>query len=176
MTKQFVAAVIGAPFGLKGFVKVKTLSGETDHLLRLKSATLRQDGKEKNLEIAQSSAAAPDIVIRFVGFENPEDAKSLAGAQIIVDREEAAPLRHGEFYVEDLKGLAVFSGETTDGESENGIVLGQIAGVIEGGGGDLAEIKLKDGQMRLVPFRKEFFPEVDTEKGRAVLTNTWILE
>jgi len=168
MTKQFVAGIVGAPFGLKGFVKVKTLSGEIDHLLRLKTARLRLDGRERELRVAESSSMHPSLVMRFEGYDAPETAKSLAGAELLVDREDAAPLLPGEFYVEDLKGLAVLSG---DGEA-----LGEIVSVVEGGGGDLAEIRLPDGTARLVPFRGEFFSDVDLEGGRATLRNAWVLE
>ncbi|MCL2193025.1 MAG: ribosome maturation factor RimM [Treponema sp.] len=174
MTKQFVAGVVGAPFGLKGFVKVKSLSGETDHLLRLKSVTLRKDGKEWAINIEESSAVPPAMVMRFAGFNSPEEARKLTGAELLVNREDAAPLQPGEFYVEDLKGLMVVSGSSDpDGEGE---ALGQIVSVIDAGGGDLAEIRLQDGKTRLVPFREEFFSDVDLEQGRVVLRNAWVLE
>ena len=176
MTKQFVAGIVGAPFGLKGFVKVKSLSGETGHLLRLKSATLRLDGKERVVNIEESSAVPPAMVMRFEGFASPEEAKKLTGAELLVNREDAAPLRPGEFYVEDLKGLAVVSGAGAGDEAETGEVLGHIVSVIDAGGSDLAEIRLQDGSTRLVPFRGEFFGEADLEKGRVELRNVWVLE
>ncbi|MCL2557483.1 MAG: ribosome maturation factor RimM [Treponema sp.] len=168
MTEQFVAGVVGAPFGVKGFVKVKPLSGESAHLLRLKSVTLRQGGATRTLAVAESAEAAPAVIMRFAGFDSPEAARALTGAEIIVSREDAAPLGPGEFYVEDLKGVEVFSAE--------GEALGKIVAVIEGGGGDLAELRLADGSSRLVPFRDEFFAEVDAEKGRATLLCPWVLE
>jgi len=181
MTNQFVAGIVGAPFGLKGFVKVKSLSGETAHLLRLKSATLRRDGREWIAGIAESSAAPPALIMRFEGFDSPEAAKALSGAELLVGRDGAAPLRPGEFYVEDLKGLAVTlpgpdAGGGANGAVGEGEVIGHIASVIEGGGGDLAEIRLLGGETRLVPFRPEFFPVVDIEGGRAALAHAWVLE
>jgi len=178
MTKQFVAGIVGAPFGLKGFVKVKSLSGETEHLLRLKSVTLRRDGKERVINIEESSAVPPAMVMRFAGFDSPEEARKLTGAELLVNREDAAPLQPGEFYVEDLKGLAVVSGSGEDAgdNAEGGEVLGQIVSVVDAGGSDLAEIRLQDGETRLVPFRKEFFGDVDLEHGRVVLKNVWVLE
>jgi len=169
MTEQFVAGIVGAPFGLKGFVKVKPLSGEIDHLLKLTSVTLRQGEKEWTLAIEESAAIPPAAAIRFAGFDSPEAAKALRGAQLLISRKDAAPLRRGEFYIEDLKGLAVL---TTD----SGEILGHIADVIEGGGGDLAEIRLNDGKTRLVPFRKEFFTDINLVKKRVILQNLWILE
>jgi 16S rRNA processing protein RimM len=106
--------------------------------------------------------------MRFAGIDSPEAAKTLGGAQLLVGREQASPLHAGEFYVEDLKGLAVTA---PDGE-----IIGRITDIIEGGGGELAEIRLNNGELKLVPFRREFFPEIAPEKGMAALQNVWILE
>jgi 16S rRNA processing protein RimM len=169
MTEQFIAGIVGAPFGLKGFVKVKPLSGEIDHLLKRKTATLRHNGKEQSLTIEETAAIPPAVAIRFAGCDTPEAAKALHGAQLIVDRKNAAPLQPGELYVEDLKGLAV-------NEGDSGRVLGHIINIIEGGGGDLAEIRLHSGEVKLVPFRAEFFPAIDLAKKQATLQNLWVLE
>jgi 16S rRNA processing protein RimM len=165
--------MVGAPFGLKGFVKVKPLSGEVDHLLKLTSVTLRRDGKEQTLAIEETAAIPPAVAIRFAGVTTPEAAKALRGAQLIVGRADAAPLRDGEYYIEDLKGLEVIASEN---ESEGGRVIGHIIDIIEGGGGDLAEIKLHSGGVKLVPFRAEFFPAVDLAQRQARLQNLWVLE
>ncbi|MCL1836680.1 MAG: ribosome maturation factor RimM [Treponema sp.] len=154
---------------MNGFVKVKPLSGEVEHLLKLTSVTLRQDGRERLLDIKESAAAGSSALIRFAGYDSPEAAKALSGAELLVSRNEAAPLLDGEFYVEDLKGLAAIS-------VENGEKLGHITAIIEGGGGDLAEIRLNDGQTRLVPFREEFFTGIEPDKGQVLLKNLWVLE
>jgi 16S rRNA processing protein RimM len=105
--------------------------------------------------------------MKFAGVDAPEEAKALKGAEIIADRVHAAPLKPGEFYVEDLKGLEVAG----DGE-----VLGRIMDIIEGGGGELAEIRLNSGEVRLVPFRGEFFGDISLKTGKAALLERWILE
>ena len=106
--------------------------------------------------------------MRFSGIQSPEAAAALKGAEVIVDREYAAPLKEGEYYVEDLKSLEVV---TAAGES-----LGHIADVVEGGGGDLLEITLVCGETRLAPFRKEFFGDISLEEGKITLLEPWILE
>jgi 16S rRNA processing protein RimM len=168
VTEKFIIGLAGAPFGIKGFVKIHPLSGETEHLLKLQSVVISKDGKEQTLQIEESAPSLPDVIMRFAGINSPEAAKTLNGAQLIAGREQAAPLKKGEFYIEDLKGLPV--------TVENGDIIGNIADIIEGGGGELAEIKLSNGEKRLIPFRKEFFPEINPEKGRVVLQNLWILE
>jgi 16S rRNA processing protein RimM len=173
MTEQFVAALIGAPFGLTGLVKVRPLSGEIDHLLALRSVAARQNGTERVLRIEQIIPQPPVVLMKFAGIDSPEAAKTLGGAELLVDRGQASPLRPGEFYVEDLKGLAVISGPLEGAGDE---ILGHITDIIEGGGGELAEIRLMDGQLKLVPFRREFFSGISPETGRVVLLNRWILE
>jgi 16S rRNA processing protein RimM len=168
VTERFVTALIGVPFGLKGFVKVKPFSGETAHLLALRTAVLRRGEKEWTLRIEASLPQPPGILIKFAGFDSPEAAKVLAGAELLVDREQASPLRPGEYYVEDLRGLAI-----TD---ENDEILGRVTDIVEGGGGELVEIRLLNGTLKLVPFRTEFFAEISPEQGRLTLLNRWILE
>jgi 16S rRNA processing protein RimM len=169
VTERFVVGVVGQPFGLEGFVKVKPFSGDIENLLRLRELTLRVAGKERKLSIEESAAAPPAALLRFAGINTPEAAKTLGGAELLVEREQASPLTDGEFYVEDLKGLALVS-------AENGETLGHISAVVEGGGGDLLEIRLTDGELRLVPLRKEFFRDINPANGSVALSNVWILE
>ena len=175
---------MGSPFGLKGFVKVKPFSGEIDHFSRLDKIILKQGEKEEIREVAEivlhggsrgvfrrsanGSSEGRSLLIRFTGIDNPEAAGVLRGAEIIAGREYAAPLKEGEYYVEDLKGLEVIS---PTGES-----LGRITNVVEGGGGDLAEVELPSGERRFVPFRKEFFADIDLEKGKMALLEPWMLD
>ena len=159
---------MGAPVGLDGFVKVRPFSGETDHFSRLDKVMLLQGGKEKTWDVAEIVLRGNLLLMRFAGIDNPETAALLKGAEIIVGREYAAPLKAGEYYIEDLKGLEVVNGE--------GELLGHINDVLEGGGGNLAEVKLLSGEKRFVPFRNEFFGEISLEEGKIVLLEAWILE
>jgi len=159
---------VGAPFALKGFVKVKPFSGETAHLSNLARVTLRQGEKEETREVEEAILQDGALLLRFAGIQSPEAAKTLKGAEVIVDSEYAAPLKEGEYYVEALKGLQVVNAA--------GEPLGCIADVVEGGGGELLEITLIAGGVRLAPFRKEFFGDVNLEEGKITLIESWILE
>jgi len=118
--------------------------------------------------VAETVPQEETVLIRFAGINSPEEAAFLNGAEIIVPRENAASLKKEEYYVEDLKGLEVVDRE--------GKTLGHILAVMEGGGGNLAEVKLLSGVERMAPFRKEFFGDVNLEEGKIVLLENWILE
>ena len=159
---------MGAPYGLEGFVKVKPFSGETIHFSRLDNVILRQSGSEKTLDVAEVIPRRDFLLIRFAGIDNPETAGVLTGAEIIAGREYAAPLKEGEYYIEDLKDLNVIDG--------SGKILGRVSDVIEGGGGQLIEVALFSGEKRFVPFRNEFFGDLSLEGGTIILLEPWILE
>ncbi|MDR2658795.1 MAG: ribosome maturation factor RimM [Spirochaetaceae bacterium] len=168
--EKFVSAIVLSPFALEGFVKARSLSGEIGHLLRLSSAVLRGKFGERVYKVEKTQAVEgfpANILIKFKTIDTPELAKTLSGAEILLPRMEAAPLAEGEYYIEDLKGLTVLG---------DGTVSGEVSGVLEGGGGQLIEIRLISGQTRLVPFRNEFFGEINLEKKEIALLAPWILE
>jgi 16S rRNA processing protein RimM len=193
---RFIAGILGPPFGLEGFVKFRSFSGETAHLERLMSMTLRKNGVEKTYRVAE---IRPDArpqkhgggrghsgggIILFEGVDGPEKAKALGGSEIVVSREDAAPLDEGEYYVEDLKGLRLVA-DGAEGNTpgvEAGTVLGIVTGAVEGGGGMLLEVNVSasdsdaKGGTRFVPFRDEFIGEVSLEKGTIVLRAPWVLD
>ena len=194
MTESFTLAVIGSPFGLKGYLKVKSLSGETGHLSALKTVNLRQKGKEKEFSVEETMETdeVSVLLMKFTGIDSPEAAKVLTGSELVADRAQAAPLKPGEFYIEDLKGLQVIRGNgeqgTGNGEGtknrdggagnsdHNPEILGHITDILEGGNGEVAEVKLPSGELKMVPFRKEFFGDINIEEKWAVLFQPWILE
>ncbi|MDR3335490.1 MAG: ribosome maturation factor RimM [Treponema sp.] len=171
MTERFVVGLVGAPFGLQGFVKVRSLSGEYEHLQRLTQVVLRQGDGEKTWEVEASALVHEALVMKLKGIDTPEGVKTLTGAELVSDRAHAAPLQPDEFYVEDLRGLEVVGLSAEEGE----VVFGRINNVIEGGGGSLVEVRLPSGELKLVPFRNEFFGDISLERGRAVLREPWVL-
>jgi 16S rRNA processing protein RimM len=169
-----VVGILGAAFGLKGFIKVRPLSGEREHLERLKTVLIRRENVETSYEIEETLPIASGLAMKLKGVDTPEAAKALGGAELITDRAHAVPLQKDEFYVEDLRGLEVVA--RLPGTEGSGEILGEILDVIEGGGGDLVELRLSSGERRLIPFRKEFFGDILPESRRAVLVAPWILE
>lgn len=168
MVERFTLGLVGAPFGLGGFVKINSLSGEHEHLTRLTTVTIQQDEWERVFEVEASAPLARGLAIKFKGIDSSEAAKRLGGARLVSDRSHAAPLQQGEWYIEDLRGLFV---RLPDGET-----VGRLTDIVEGGGGNLAEIQLQSGELKFIPFRKEFLSDIDLEKGSAVLVAAWVLE
>lgn len=177
MNRDFVTALLGQPFGLEGLIRVTSLSGETSHIKKIKKITLRQPAKTGDsvfeFDVERFAEKGGGLFVKLIGIDTPEDARQWRGAEVIVKREDAAPLSAKEFYIEDLKTLTIVS--------PDGAELGIVRDVIEGGGGFLLEAELLDGQSanretRLIPFRDEFIGGVYIKERRIELRVTWILE
>ena len=154
-------------WGLEGWLKLSSHSGEWDHFRFLKTVELRRrgGGNGRSFEVEGFRMHHGGGIIKLSGVDSPEAGKALSGMELWVDREDAAGLESGEWYLSDLVGLVV--------TSQSGEELGTVIGVIESSD-DLLEVRKADGRTFLVPFRAEFVGEPDLEEGIIILTATWL--
>lgn len=167
---ELVTAIVRSSHGLNGFVKVESASGETAHIEALSSVFLRfakNDAEVFEYRIEKTAGSPAAFLLKFEGVDGPEDAKRLSGAEVLVPRDKACPLKEGEFYVGDLCQCVLVY---------DGAVVGRITGVTEGGGGDLLEVALPEGRVCLVPLKDAFIGDVDVEAKTVRLLHRWILE
>ena len=156
---------IRSSHGIKGYLKIVSFSGETDHYFELEEILLKNKGRKKTFRIEDVKSFGSSVLLKLEGVDTPEEGKRYSGWEIWVDRKYAAPLKHGEFYIRDMIGCSILF---------NGSVVGTVKGVTDSSADDLLEIKTGSG-MYFVPFRNEFIGEVDIEKGTIVLLNDGLL-
>lgn len=171
--------VVAGTFGVAGAVRVRTFSGESDHLATLSEAHLIRGNDERRVEIAEVLPRGDHAIVTVVGVSTREAAQSLNGLEVHVDRAFAAPLREGEWYIAELIGARVTDGERT---------VGTVTSVIEGAQADLFEVRLdaspadesprSSATTLLVPFMAEFVaaPRRDGDGWVVEVTNRWILD
>lgn len=187
--------------GLTGEVRIESASGRYEHIAALKEVTLVQKGISAKYAVENARAAGNVLYVKFAGVDSPEAAKKLNGAALQTSRENACPLKEGEWYVEDLKKCSlVYFGEenglgndvapTDDVRSRS--VVGSITDVLEGGAGELLEVLLSEDcdvlkeEVKLnankkprtvyVPFNETHVGKVDIPNKSVQLMHLWILE
>ena len=187
--------------GLTGEVRIESASGRYDHIAVLKEVTLVQKGISAKYAVENARVAGNVLYVKFAGVDSPEAAKKLNGAALQTSRENACPLKEGEWYVEDLKKCSlVYFGEenglgndvapTDDIRSRS--VVGSITDVLEGGAGELLEVLLSEDcdvlkeEVKLnankkprtdyVPFNETHVGKVDIPNKSVQLMHLWILE
>lgn len=187
--------------GLTGEVRIESASGRYEHIAALKEVTLVQKGISAKHAVENARVAGNVLYVKFAGVDSPEAAKKLNGAALQTSRENACPLKEGEWYVEDLKKCSlVYFGEenglgndvapTDDVRSRS--VVGSITDVLEGGAGELLEVLLSEDcdvlkeEVKLnankkprtvyVPFNETHVGKVDIPNKSVQLMHLWILE
>ena len=162
-------------FGLEGFIKIESCSGEYEHFLNLKEIKLQLPSKgtetqppELFYQVEECVVRNADALLKLRGIDSPEAAKKLHGADILVPRDMACPLERGEFYINDLcNSDLVYKGNS----------VGTIADVVEGGGGFLLEVsEAATGRTVYIPFRSLFIGKINIPAKQVELMHRWILE
>ena len=162
-------------FGLEGFIKIESCSGEYEHFLNLKEIKLQLPSKgtetqppELFYQVEECVVRNADALLKLRGIDSPEAAKKLHGADILVPRDMACPHERGEFYINDLcNSDLVYKGNS----------VGTIADVVEGGGGLLLEVsEAATGRTVYIPFRSQFIGKINIPAKQVELMHRWILE
>jgi 16S rRNA processing protein RimM len=156
-----VLATVVRPHGLKGEVKVSLSCSGLDRLVSCPTLRLVKEGKElKRVTVIRSFMHSDgDAVVRLKEVVGVDEAETLRGAQLAVLAGEKQELPAGEYYLDDLLGLAVM---TTAGES-----LGQIEEVMDGLANGVCVVREGEKEI-LFPFLKSVVREVDL-KGRKMV-------
>ena len=163
-TQLLAVGRVQTSHGLKGYLKVKSLSGEIEHLLRLKSVQVGVAGRLSRFEVQDVRRGPGTVLLKLAGIDDRDTGSEYRGQFIWVDRRFASALREEEYYVSDLEGCSLYQGTS---------LVGSVISVPEGGGGDYLEVESLEGDRLIVPFRKHFIGRVDIAGRRIELTEAY---
>ncbi|MCC2688691.1 MAG: putative rRNA processing protein [Rhizobiaceae bacterium] len=148
-------AVIGAPHGISGEVRVKPFTAEP---LALSSYGPLFAADGRSFEIIAVRPQGAVVIARLKGVADRSAAAALTGTELFVDRAALPPAtEEGEFYHADLVGLEV--------RDDTGTAVGAVTAVQNYGGGDILELALQGRGSVLVPFTSAAVPEIDIAAG-----------
>jgi 16S rRNA processing protein RimM len=106
-TSLIEVGVVGAPFGVRGWVKVRSFTDPPDRLLTHRSLRLRLGGAWRSYSIEASGRSGGQLTVKLAGVEDRDGAQALRGAQVALLRSELPPRGRNEFYRADLIGCEV---------------------------------------------------------------------
>ncbi len=167
MEEMLYTATVQSTFGILGEVKILPNNEDCTNLKKLKEVVLRcKDGTELTVTIEKFRMQGTQALMKFAGYDNPEDARALAGCRLMVERSKAAPLKKGQYYVTDLIGCTMV---------HDGLSLAKVEKALDGAQAVLLEVLASDGKRYMVPYLEQFIGAVDLEKRTIELKTPWIL-
>lgn len=149
---------IERPFGVKGAVKVRSLSdvpGRFEHLGAVSVTDVR--GQTVDRTVTHVRRAGPVYIVQFEGITTPEEAGTLRGALIQTVRCEPSARQGDVLYECDLIGMTVVD--------EAGQELGLVETIWELPGHQVFVVKQEDREI-LIPAAKDFVTAVDLVQKR----------
>ena len=98
---------VGAPFGVRGWVKLRSHTEPKERLLQHRTLQIGREGAWQTYRLVESGRSGGALTAKLAGVEDRDQAAALRGAQICVARAELAQRDDKEFYRADLIGCEV---------------------------------------------------------------------
>ncbi len=155
---RVLLAIVTAPHGVKGLVRVKSFAEEPESLLRYGAL---EDERGAPVALSVVGLAKGVVLARIDGIADRDAAERVKGMRLYLPRAALPPTEPEEFYHADLLGLAA--------ELADGTVLGRVRAVHNFGAGDNIEIAREDAASLIVPFTRAVVPAIELDKGRIVV-------
>ena len=156
-----VLGKITSVHGVRGEVKIYSFTDPIDNLLDYRHWTLKRDGEVKQVELVSGRLQGRVLVAKLKGLDDREVARTYAGFDICVPREQLPDLEDGEFYWHQLEGLKVIDLQ--------GQLLGRLDHLLETGSNDVMVVKPCPGSVddreRLLPYTEQCVQKVDLAAG-----------
>lgn len=159
MRKVVVGTVRGS-YGVRGWVRVQSYTEPRHNILNYQPWYLAGHDTHQELRVLAGRVQGDKIVALLEGVTDPEQARELRGADILVDRGEFPQPTEGEFYWVDLIGLRV--------RNLGQIDLGIVRDLMATGANDV--LIVSGDRERLIPFvQGRTVLRVDLEAGEILV-------
>ena len=152
MQKRLEVGQIVNTFGIKGEVKVTPFTNDVSRFDDLEKVYVKTRKEDKLYKVEGVRYHNNMVLLKLEGIENPEQAELLKNAYLEIDREDAIPLKEGQYFIVDLIGLDVYTDE--------GNLLGKVDDIYNTGANDIYVVKDELGKQILLPGIKDVIKEV----------------
>ena len=155
-------ARVGAPFGIKGWLKLQIFTQTPDSLNAYASWLLKGQNGWEEFELEDFSVNAKGVIAKLKGCDDRTAAEKLVKREIGIPREALDETGDGEIFWFDLIGCEVvnIAGDT----------LGKVETFMETGANDVLVVKLGTAET-LIPFIEDVVVKVD--RDAKVVTVNW---
>ena len=167
-----IGRILG-PQGVRGELKILALTDLPERFLSMEKMRVFSDEGVFRRELTLLSARRVEhkglIVAETEEISSRSEAEGLVGNYIEIEPEERYPLEEGEFWIDDLIGMAAVNGES-------GETLGTLRDVVSAGEQDIYIIRDENGKDHYIPAVREFITEVNLEKRQisiALMEGLW---
>ena len=164
--EQIVVGRIMSAYGIKGWVRIYSYTDPIEQILEYSPWYLHKGTRQDTIKIETGKRQGKGLVALPEGFDDRNQAETLIGWEIKVDKAQLPELDPDEYYWHQLEGLGVVN---TEGEN-----LGMVYEMLETGANDVFVVRPTeasiDDQERLIPFvDDEVVVNIDLDERRMLV-------
>ena len=163
--RRVVLGRIRTAVGLAGWVKVESYTDPADNLLKFPDWQIREQQHWRTLRLQNSRWSGRELRVQFAGIVDRNAAELLRNTEVAVFRHELPAAKPGEYYWDDLLGLA--------GLTKDGARLGVLDHFLDGPAHPFMVFR-DGGTEHLVPLVKGRIVNADFDRRELVLD--WTLD
>ncbi|GGO75085.1 ribosome maturation factor RimM [Bowmanella pacifica] len=132
-SETLVVGKIGAPYGVKGWVKITSYTDQPEGIFDYAPWLLKSEGGLKELKVDQWREHNKGLIAKLAGVDDRDAVDRLKNLEIVISAEQLPELEEGDFYWRDLVGMQVVT--------EKGYNLGTVRELFETGSNDVLVVK-----------------------------------
>ena len=117
------------------------------------------DGEWRTLDILKGREQGKTIVAQLKDINNREQASSMIGVDIYIEKSQLPALEEGEYYWEELIGLEVIN--------QQQVVLGKVSSLVDTGANSV--LIVNGEKEHWVPYIEPFLIEVNLDKQQILV-------
>ena len=160
-TSEYIAVgEIIKPQGIRGELKVIPLTHDIRRFGEIRRVYWKCADGLRELYLEDYRPFKSFVLLKFAGIDNLTEAERLGRGLIYIPRSERPKLPEGQYYLDEIEGLEVF---TTTGE-----YLGKIKQILQTGSNDVYSVSGRKKEV-LIPALKHVIREVALDQGRMVV-------
>ena len=148
--------------GLKGELVADLLTDFPERFERISRLLgIGPNGEHKELTLESHWFQNDRVVLKFLGYDSIESAKTLVGYELGLPEAERVQLSPGEFYDWELEGCSV--------EIEHGSAIGNVREVMRTGGVELLVVEDDKRREHLIPMAQSIVVEIDLSRRKILI-------
>ena len=158
---MLLVGLVRRPHGLAGELSVEPVTDFPGRFAPGVSLDWRRGDHARRLTVRGARVHGARLLLSFDGVDGIDAARLLAGGELSVPEEEAAPARPGFYYAHQLRGFRC--------EDREGRFAGTVVNLERTAAGPLLAIETVSGKEALVPFVEPIVVSVDDASRKIVI-------
>ncbi len=148
------------PQGIQGELKVIPLTNNIRRFGEIRRVYWKCAGGLQELFLEGYRPFKSFVLLKFTGIDNLTEAERLGRGLIYIPRSERPMLPKGQFYLDEIEGLDVYT--------TAGVFLGKVKQILQTSSNDVYCVSGQDREI-LIPALKHVIQAVSLDQGRMVV-------